>query len=151
MAIETNRLDFSGFPRLPAYQARWAPVYWEPIRGSGERLTALIGAVGADGAVEVIQSIRPDALNGMYGAKAKNAQGFLTLGLSSLRQHLETFREFSGWTAPISGFSLGSVFEARSDTLSGVFRQAIQLSASLSALDNADSDFYLKAPNFPRL
>jgi len=140
MLTEISRFPLSAFPRLPAYQARWSPVYWEPVMGSGERLTALIGAIGADGMVEVIQSIRPDTLTCMYGAQAKNVKGLLSLGGSSLRHHLESFREFSGWTAPVGGFSLGPVFEARSDTLAGVFRQAIQLSASLSALDDADED-----------
>ncbi|MBK8536084.1 MAG: hypothetical protein IPL59_13705 [Candidatus Competibacteraceae bacterium] len=60
--------------------------------------------------------------------------------MASLRCHLQTFREFSGWTAPVGGFSLGPIFEARSDTLFGVLRQAIQLSASLSALDDADEE-----------
>lgn len=106
--------------------------------GSGERLTALIGALGADGAVDVIQSIRPDTIPCMYGSQAKNVNGFLSIALESLRSHLASFHEFSGWSSPVGGFYLGPVAEARSDTLQGVFRQAIQMTASLSALDALD-------------
>ncbi|MBK8752254.1 MAG: hypothetical protein IPL99_11710 [Candidatus Competibacteraceae bacterium] len=139
MDTEITRLDFPAFQNFPLIKPLVARVLGTN-KGSGERLTALIGVMGADGAVEVIQSIRPDTLDCMYGACAKNAKGFLDLGMASLRCHLQTFREFSGWTAPVGGFSLGPIFEARSDTLFGVLRQAIQLSASLSALDDADEE-----------
>lgn len=121
------------FPQLPTYQARWAPIYWEPIMGSGERLTAIIGATGDDGATNVIQSIRSDTLPCMYGAQARNVQGLLDLVLKSFQNHLATYRQFSGWKPPLGGFYLGPIYEARSNTLQGVFRQAMVRMARVHA------------------
>lgn len=123
------------FPGPAAYRARYAPVLWEPIAGSGERLTALIGARGADERIKVVQAVRPEVLEVAFGARAANACGLLRLVGESLVDHLQRCGEFAGWTPPLDGFFEGAPVEGAGDDLDGVLRQAIRLRAAFGSLE----------------
>lgn len=121
------------FPDWPTYRARYARVVWEPVLGSGERLTALIGARGADGRIKVIQAIRPAVLEAAFGARSANACGLLRLVGESLGDHLKRCGEFTGWTPPLDGFWVEAPVDALGDDLDGVLRQAIRLRAAFGS------------------
>jgi hypothetical protein len=133
-------LDRSAFPPLPVYAGNWAPLYLEPMMGSGERLTVAVAALGYDGAVRVIQAIAPELLDCMYGTRAAQVQGLITLTMHSLSRHLGAQLSFEQWQAPLSHIYLGKPSEARADTLSGLLRQGLALTASLADLQTAEDD-----------
>lgn len=125
-------------PDRPLYRACRASVLWEPMLGSGERLTAVIGALGADGQVRVIQAIRPEVLEAAFGARSEHALGLLRLVGESLGDHLERRGDFAGWAPPLAGFFVGAPVDAWGDDLDGALRQAVQLGAAFGSLERLE-------------
>lgn len=122
-------------PRTPSFRATCAPVYLEPMMGSGEKFTVIIAACSEDGTVRVCNAIRPHVVKAMYGNKHNQFNSIIELLIKSLENHLNVHKNFSGWVSPIVAARLGEVFQAQSSDMTGVLRQAVQLTASLSSLD----------------
>ncbi|MCW0353985.1 hypothetical protein IAQ00_09865 [Pantoea ananatis] len=127
-------------PSLPKYKATWAPVYFEPMMGSGEKFTVIIAACSDDGSVRVCSAIRPHVVKAMYGNKHNQFNSIIDFLIESLENHLRTHKSFSGWVPPLVSARLGNVSTAQSSDMTGVLRQAIQLTASLSSLDFFSSE-----------
>lgn len=127
-------------PRAPSFKATWAPVYLEPMMGSGEKFTVIIAAYSEDGIVRVCNAIRPHVVKAMYGNKHSQFNSIIEMIIQSLEIHLCKYKSFSGWKSPIVGAVLGDVTPAQSSDMTGVLRQAVQLTASLSSLDFFSSE-----------
>ncbi len=127
------------FPALPAQAFQGAPVYLEPMMGSGEWLTVLVAVAGPTGA-RVLPALRPSAVRAMYGAKAANFTGLVALVQESLHDHLEQWRSFEDWRPPLVSARLGQVRSLLADDADHALRQLIVLHASLSAVDEPDDD-----------
>lgn len=119
----------------PLYSAFWVPIYFEPMMGSGEKFTVVIAAIGCDGAVRVCNTIRPHVIKAMYGNKHSQFNSLINVIINSLNSHLSEQRNFHEWVSPISGVNVGDITKSQSTDMTGVLRQAIQLTASLSSLD----------------
>lgn len=126
--------DLSIFPGKPKYHGKWWAVSFEPIVGSGERINAIVVAKGEDGRYDVIQSIRDDVLDTLYGMKSDAIKEMISWVQQSLITHIANNLDVELWTAPVSGFKIIKSAKALDDNLSGIFRQAIRLSASLGTL-----------------
>lgn len=131
---------FTSAQRAPNFTANWAPVYLEPMMGSGEKFTVIIAAYSEDGSVRVCNAIRPHVVKAMYGNKSNNFNSIIELIIQSLESHLKKYNNFSGWVSPIVAARLGEVSHAQSSDMTGVLRQAVQLTASLSSLDFFSSE-----------
>ena len=127
------------FPVLPAQAFQGAPIYLEPMMGSGECFTVLVAVVGATGA-QVIPAIRPAVIRAMYGIKASHFNGLVTLLQESLHDYLEKWRSFDGWRPPLAGAKIGDVRSLLADDADHALRQLVLLHASLSAVDDSDDD-----------
>ncbi|CNF27340.1 Uncharacterised protein [Yersinia rohdei] len=127
-------------PKAPRYSASWAPVYFEPMMGSGEKFTVIIAACGVDGSVRVCSAIRPHVIKAMYGNKHSQFTSLIAVIINSLESHLSKENSFNEWKSPIFGAALGDVSLAQSSDMTGVLRQAIQMTASLSSLDFFSSE-----------
>lgn len=126
------------FPELPGYEAEWAPVYWEPIMLSGERITALVAAVSQAGEMMVDVVLRPGVLKVLYPGQHKKALNLLLLVKESLEDYLHTEGRLEGWTCPLSGFYMGDIFPGLSTSISGIIAQAKPLCSSLSGAIDLD-------------
>lgn len=119
----------------PSYRANWAPVFFEPISGSGERITVAIVVFDAAGG-EVKRTVRDDVLKALYGSKRAHLSQMIDFVLSSLRSQIG----HRDPTIPLTGFSLGSWQEASSRAERyGVLRQAVYRSCSMANLDDIDA------------
>lgn len=127
-------LDLSIFPSKPIYHGKWWAVSFEPIVGSGERINAIVVARGDDGRHDVIQSIRDDVLDALYGMKSEGIKEMLSWVRQSILNHLAHNADLNSWVSPVSGFEIIKSAKALDDNLHGIFRQAIRLSASLGTL-----------------
>ncbi|MFP2422199.1 hypothetical protein ACLEXA_11755 [Pseudescherichia vulneris] len=126
--------DLSIFPSKPVYHGKWWAISFEPIVGSGERINAIVVAKGDDGRHDVIQSIRDDVLDALYGIKSDGIKDMLSWVRQSIISHITDNNDVDSWASPISGFKVSKSAQALDDNLSGIFRQAIRLSASLGTL-----------------
>ena len=125
-------------PPPPSYAGQWAPIYLEPMMGSGERLTIAVAAIGVSGEIEVRQAIRPHVLESMFGPQNAGFSKLIGVVISSLNAHVRTSGGFAGWKPPMSGVTLGPPRETRSSSIAGLLRQAVSMTASLAALDLND-------------
>jgi len=122
-------------PELPGYKAQWVPVYLEPMMASGERITIAVAALGHDGFAMVRSALRPEKAKAMYAEKSDPFIELIKTATESLQFHLDTKQSFEGWMRPFSGLELGEPRSALSADIIGILRQAVSMSASLSALD----------------
>src|SRR3954453_13254479 len=95
--------------QAPSYRASWAPVFFEPITGSGERITVAIVVSDAAGH-EVKRTVRDEVLKALFGSKRAHLSQMIDFVLSALRSQSGV----SNPTIPMTGFSLGRWQEASS-------------------------------------
>lgn len=119
---------------MPAISGQWASVYLEPMIGSGERFTILVAAVTSAGEVQVKQAIRKEVIDAMYGFKSQAFINMVELIAHSLKHHLDETRDFSSWKPPVNCVTIGKPRGAASSSTTGILRQAVSLSSSLSSL-----------------
>lgn len=122
------------FPALPTFKAKWAPVYLEPITGSGERITVAVTAVGANGEFHVYPTLREDALRCFLGDRASGLLSICRLCTQNLERHLGESLPLNEWRPPLGGFSLGEMQETNAPDMTAAIRMAIADSAFLCAL-----------------
>jgi len=118
-------------PDLPEYQADFMAIQFEPIELSGERITIAVAAQSKS-EFKVIQSLSPELLKCMYGKKAVNIQGFITLAVESLSEHLTAGHTLSQWQSPLGGVASTQIISSRSAKgMEGILFQAFTSFASL--------------------
>lgn len=117
------------FPKLPGYQATWAPVYFEPIVGSGERVVCALVARGLDGAV-ASQNVF-DAIRG--GANMERVAELKTVGervRESLETHIRQGGNFDSWTPLFSRLTVGSGRVGLGEDIWEVLQHSLNLTSS---------------------
>lgn len=123
----------SAFPELPQYLAVWAPIYWEPILFSNERICSLIAVKGMDGDSIIDIVLREDILKALYPEKHSDVQNILSWVRDSLEYNFSTGGDFSDWEPPLSGFHLGDIQTSHNIDLIQTFKSAIPLCASFAS------------------
>lgn len=120
------------FPTLPAFSVRWAPLYLEPIMGSGERVTVAVAVVPDDRQPAVVVPILDeDRARDLFGVWAVEWNAVVDLCVDDLRRHLGTGGGLETWVAPVNGAALGEPKELRAVELTAALRLAVQKSAFL--------------------
>lgn len=122
------------FPSEPTYFGTWQTLYLEPIVGSGERISVAVVAIGNNNQYRIIQAIRTELLECLYGAQSQNMQSIIDWLIESASNELKIHRSLSEWAAPFGGVILGSMHPAADDSIEGILKQAIRFTASLSTL-----------------
>jgi len=111
-------------------KGRWAPLFVEPISGSGERLTTSIVALDQDRNVLVERCIRPEVLRALYGAKAKAFAEMIAVVEHDVRKAM--LQGVDVPRMPLSGFTLGGFRRGIGKDLSQLIEQGRLMCASLS-------------------
>ncbi|MFA9275060.1 MAG: hypothetical protein ACEQSE_09330 [Candidatus Aquirickettsiella gammari] len=100
--------------RKPQFSAKICPIFWEPISGTSERITALIGLLPhADSATyfpPAAHCILPlQRLKSMMGnTRGGSAFGILMESAQFITQQLSCGAELEDISAPFSGFTVGA-------------------------------------------
>jgi len=122
------------FPESPDYNGTWHAIYMEPIVGSGERITVAVAAIKSKSEFKVIQAIRSELLDCLYGAQSSNMQNMINWLVESASKFISDVGSLDQWVAPFDGVNCTKSTHATDINLDGVLRQAIRFSASLSTL-----------------
>lgn len=122
------------FPELPSYKGYWQTIYLEPIVGSGEKIAIASIATGDDSQFKIIQSIRTELLEYLYGSQSVNISGMINWIIDSAYKELKSNRDLSNWQVPFDGIICGKRIRAFDDNIDGILRQSIRLTSSLSTL-----------------
>jgi hypothetical protein len=122
------------FPPEPTFSGIWQTLYLEPIVGSGERISVAVVAIGSNNEYRIIQAIRSELLECLYGAQSQNMQSMIDWLIESASNELKSHRNLSEWVAPFDGVKIGSLHPAADENIEGILKQAIRFTASLSTL-----------------
>ncbi|HZH26881.1 MAG TPA: hypothetical protein VEY95_06820 [Azospirillaceae bacterium] len=136
-------LDPAAFPSASiAKRAKWAPVYLEPVPGSGERLTIGVAVVNSNEFhVERANGLRK--LNCLYGAQADVVKFAATASLDALIDDL-TQRGEAALTDPRPAFAsitFGPLTEGTGASLQDIARAWLFTSSSLVNEESGDERF----------
>lgn len=130
------------FPVEPKVKGSWHTIYLEPIVGSGERISVAVIAILESKVFRVIQAIRSELLDCLYGVQAENMQAMIKWIIDSARVEIERNGSIEAWKPPIDGVFIGVAVDAADDDIEGILRQAIRFTSSLSSLAlDADRDY----------
>lgn len=122
------------FPEMPTYQAFWQAIYFEPIVGSGERITVAVSANSFVGEYKVVRATRPELFECLYGIHAPRIVSMVNLVVESVENELLRKKNLKEWSSPIDGIILGEPTLAYDNDIVGVIKQGLRFSASLSQL-----------------
>lgn len=115
----------------------WRAIYWEPVQGTGERLT--VGVLHRfGGEVAASRIIRDDVLDSLYGSHASAGARQLIDTALSLYVKAAEVGGMAATDMPLLGLYAGPLRETGADTLSELLRTAALLYSSLSNLDRFD-------------
>lgn len=119
------------FPALPTFAAQAAQIYWEPISGSGERITAAVALRDAAGEPRVISLLSPEILSVLYRSQGTNAASLLGMVADSLKGHLRRASDLSDWVPPLSGFTAMPMRGFAGNSVEDILDQVAGLHSSL--------------------
>ncbi|ATI44564.1 hypothetical protein HJ057_03245 [Vibrio parahaemolyticus] len=122
------------FPAMPTFHGSWQAIYFEPIVGSGERITIAVLAKSITGEYKVVRSMRSEIFECLYGINAPKVVSMVDLTIASISRQLELNKVTDDWVAPIDGVTLGQTHRASAQDINGILRQGLRFSASLSSL-----------------
>lgn len=121
--------------------AKWRPLFWEPVEGTGERLMAGVLIQLRD---ELIAKrvIRDDVLDSLYGAASSRPRVLIDEALVLCRRVVEASgaEGLASLTAPILGLHPGAYRETDALGPADAIRQAVLLYSSLAQADIADEE-----------
>jgi len=124
--------DFRIFPTAPDHRAEWAPIYLEPMHGSGERIVVAVVATDSVGAFHVELAVRPRTLRCVFGDRGELVMSLAELVQESMQEHLAMGGNLQTWTPPVRSCFLGPVRKAVGADLAGVALRGASLTASFS-------------------
>lgn len=120
-------MNAGSFPTLPPYRGYWRAVYYTPIRGSREKLTAFVISVGDDGQTCLRSTLREPFIDAAFLHQAAGVRALLSFIRDTLSLWLS--QPTDAWQSPISGFEMGpahptQAFHIRQIAAQGIVREA---------------------------
>jgi hypothetical protein len=119
------------FPDIPDYAARASHIYWEPVSGSGERITAAVALAEPTGNIRVVSLLSADILSVLYRGQGSNAASLIGVMTDSLKSHLSKTASLQDWVSPVSGFFAKPLQEYAGHSAEDVLDQVAGLHSSL--------------------
>lgn len=133
MTKSLTGLNIGSFPSTDhLMRGKWAPIYFEPIPGSGERLTIAIIVVGNSG-FEIVVADRLSALGCMYPNDYERVHFFVRAAIETVRASVEKrgLEVLMSGSVPMSGVYLGKAREGMGDNLKSIAETWLHKSSSL--------------------
>lgn len=107
-----------------------APVYFEPMRGSGELLT-VAGIVQGNGELVVKSLISPKIAQNIFGKKGGNFIALINMVISQLKKDLDGEKTLDKFSFKMDSAKIGAVTEVYADDARHALKQVAMLHASL--------------------
>lgn len=121
----------SGFPPVPGLSAEWAPVYLEPLQGSGERIVVAVVGVDSDGRSAAHIAVPPRAWKCLYGNEAHRIIGLAELVVESFEDHAASDASLASWPLPSPSCHLGLIRVGLGGSLAEILAQGVRLTSSM--------------------
>ena len=119
-------------------EASWAPVLFEPIPGSEERLTIAVAAVNAEGDYLCQATINPKAAKMVFRGERGFVQDVISVTIANCESFLGSNHDLKAWEPPLDGVYLGKVQDVEISSLDELIRLAAPFASLLynESLDN---------------
>ena len=91
--------------------ACWAPVLFEPIPGSEERLTIAVAAVNAEGDYRCQATINPKTAKTVFRGECGVVKDIVSVTIANCEAFLGSNRDLNAWEPPLDSVFLGKVQE----------------------------------------
>jgi hypothetical protein len=120
-------------------KANWIPLFWEPVKGTGERL--MVGVVANyEGEFIHQKIIRDDVLDALYGKQSANPKKMINEALAIALELIKSigFPEIAKHSPEIFGLHFGKYRETEAISFNDLMRQIALLHSSLANLDSFD-------------
>ncbi len=121
--------------------AKWRPLFWEPVEGTGERLMAGV-VVQLGDEIAARRVIRDDVLDSLYGADSSRPRVLIDEALGMCRRIVEAggSEGLSLLDTPLLGLHPGPLRQTETLGIADAMKQAVLLYSSLAQTDIADED-----------
>lgn len=126
---------------IPFIAARFAAIYWEPMVGSNERITAMIAVApepGSSALAPSVHAILPlKRLRSMLGiSKGNSAFGILSAAAEFMTSRLAAGLTLEELDSPFSGFTIGEPRRIKAFSEEQLLSGAMQMVSSLGDVDD---------------
>jgi len=111
--------------------ASWAPVLFEPIPGSEERLTIAVAAVNAEGDYRCQATINPKMVKTVFQGECGFVKDVVSLTIANCEAFLGSNRELEAWEPPLDGVFLGKVQDVEVSSLDELISYAVPFASFL--------------------
>lgn len=91
---------------LPTLEALAAPIFWEPVTGSGERICIAIAVAPKFGPAKVVSTISPKLSKIMFQAQGANANAIISMVAKTVKRHINSGKRLSEWRPPFGGVQM---------------------------------------------
>lgn len=131
----------------PAIRALYAPVYWEPLPGSGERICAIVLIAPDDNSTRLLSPgahvvVNARRLKAMLGSeRGESALGILNQAAQFMGRSLYVGCSLEECTAPFKHFSTGTARRARGFTAEQILDTAVRSVAAFGSTEDLLEDF----------
>jgi len=122
------------FPLTSEKNWKWAPIYIEPIVGSGERINIAIAIKDLEESYIVARTFTDDKLVCMFGKNSEKIRSIIEISIESMETNLKDGKEIEKWVPPLNGFFLGAVRDANNEDIAMVTKNAILLTSSIGSI-----------------
>ena len=109
----------------------WAPVLFEPIPGSDERLTIAVVSVNADGDYRCQATINPKVAKAVFREGCGFVKDIVSVTIANCEAFLGTNRELKAWEPPLDGVFLGKVQDVEISSLDKLISYAAPFASFL--------------------
>lgn len=123
------------FPAIPSdwIEIEWAPIFIEPIRGSGERMVA--GLVGfANGSVVTLPAVSRETAAQLFGNHGAELAALIDDVLTDADACLTVDQDLRAWTPVFEGVEVGGLSKAKGRTAQEALQRALGSHSYLCAL-----------------
>lgn len=123
-------------------RADWTPLFWEPVEGTGERLTAGVVLRLDQGRWGAYRLLRDDVLDCLFGRASSNPRALIDRALNTCAVVAEEagIEVLAQLPESIMGMRAGRPRSTEATSLGDALRQAVLLHASISQLDGLDDE-----------
>ena len=112
-------------------RALWAPILFEPIPGSGERVAVALMGCNADGDREFLPLVNPKTASACFRDQAGYVKDVVALTIESCKSALDSGVALRDWEPPLEGVFLGAIQDVEASSLPELLHLAAPLASFL--------------------
>lgn len=122
-------------------RASWAPVYLEPIRHSGERITIANAILSEDRSIiKVVGTLHPSVLRCLFGNRQDEILNLADIITTDLKSHLLSNSVIDNWEPALPGVFLGKVRKIKDYSVDDMIKKIVPATSALGVTEEIEAE-----------